>query len=303
MKPISIVIITYNRPEDALVLLKNIAGQREAEALLESVIIINNASTISYSSVEDFIAGQTLPFKYVASAENLGVARGRNMAIGLAHAPMVVTLDDDAYFKDDKALINIQQFFSSDYAQENNTGVLCFKVLYASTLQVQPTAFPHKKIGQYRNRSRFLTSYYIGCGHAILKDVYNLAGIYPTDFFYGNEEYDLGYRILDLGYTIAYDDSIVVLHNESPLGRTPYPERMQQVWINKTKVAYRYLPYRYFISTAIMWSFEFLKRSFNVRLWLKGWGKILEIPKKEQRKPIGTNALNYIKKVGGRMWY
>jgi GT2 family glycosyltransferase len=304
MKPLSIIIITYNRPDDVLLLLKNIAIQKDAERLLESVIIIDNNSAVSYSEVNTYIATQPLPFQYIHSDENLGVARGRNKAVALAKAPIVITIDDDAYFKESDALVKIESLFASDYAKEHNVGVFCFKVFYGSTGELQTTAFPHKKIDKYRSKARFLTSYYIGCGHAIRKEVYDQAGIYPTDFFYGMEEYDLGYRILDLGYRIAYDDSVTIIHNESPLGRTPHAEKMQMLWVNKSKVAYRYLPFKYFMTTVLMWSVQFLKKtSFNWRLWFVGWNKIINIPRTETRHAVSKQTLKYIKNVEGRMWY
>lgn len=303
MKPLSIVIITYNRPDDLLLLLQNITQQADAMRLLESVIIIDNASSLSYKPVEDFIAAQPLPFNYVWSNENLGVARGRNKAIAMAEAPIVITIDDDAYFRDRDALLQIEKLFSSQYALENNVGVYCFKVFYGSTGELQANAFPHKKFEDYKDKEKFLSYYFIGCGHAIRKEVYNKAGIYPVDFFYGMEEYDLGYRILDLGYRIAYDSSVAIIHNESPVGRTPHAEKMQMLWVNKSKVAYRYLPKKYFYTTAIMWSIEFLKKtSFNWKLFFEGWKKISNISPSE-RKPISEKTVGFIKSVEGRMWY
>lgn len=305
MRPLSITIITYNRPDDLLVLLENIAEQEQAAALLEEVIIVNNASTVDYSAVTSYIAAHPgIYWQYVWSDENLGVARGRNKAVALAKGSVVITLDDDAHFRDKNALIRIKELFESRFAQDNHIGAFCFKVLYQSTGELQTTAFPHKKIDKYRDKDRFLTSYFIGCGHAILKEAYERAGIYPTDFFYGMEEYDLGYRILDLGYRMAYDSSVVIIHNESPLGRTSHAEKMQMMWVNKSKVAYRYLPFRYFLSTALMWSLEFLKKTaFNLPVFFKGWAKIFRIPASETKRTISSGTLAYIRSVEGRIWY
>jgi hypothetical protein len=58
------------------------------------------------------------------------------------------------------------------------------------------------------------------------------------------------------------------------------------------------------ISTAIMWSLQFLfKTNFNLSLFFQGWKKIGQIPSTEQKKPISTDTLQYIKSVEGRMWY
>jgi GT2 family glycosyltransferase len=303
MKPLSIVIITYNRPDCLLRLVQNIAAQEQANLLLESVIIIDNASTNDYSESIDFFNGSSLPFRYIKSTENLGVARGRNEAIQLANAPIIVTIDDDAEFKTTDALIQINKLFATPYATQNNIGVFCFQVFYENG-EMQTTAFPHKKTKKYIHKEQFLTSYYIGCGHAILKKAYNEAGLYPTDFFYGMEEYDLGYRILDKGYKIAYSNQVSITHFESPLGRTPPAEKLMMMWINKSKVTYRYLPFQYFLSTTIMWSFQFLiKSGLKLGLWLKGWKTVFGLPNKEKRTVISSTTIAYINSVEGRMWY
>ncbi len=303
-KPISILIITYNRPDDLLVLLKSITEQNDAAQLLESVIIIDNASTVDMHLVTDFVATQNLPIKYEFSNENLGVARGRNKGIEMAKAPIIVTIDDDAYFKEHDALQKVVTLFNSEFAQQNNVGAYCFKVFYESTGELQKNAFPHKKFDNYKNKNQFLTSYFIGCGHAILKKVYDTVGEYPVDFFYGMEEYDLSYRILNNDYKIAYNDIISILHKESPIGRKPHAEKMQMLWYNKSKVAYRYLPIQYYYSTAILWSFQFLKNTkFDLKMYFATWKKIIQIPKTEKRKVISKKALDYIQKVEGRMWY
>lgn len=305
MKKISIVIITYNRPDDVLLLLRNIAGQEDAQQLLESVIIIDNDSKVSYEPVLRFISETPqIPYQYIHSEVNLGVAAGRNKAIALANAPIIVTIDDDAYFKFPDSLKQIIHLFESDYARDNRIGTFCFKVFYGSTGELQANAFPHKRFEEYKNKKQFLTYYFIGCGHAILKEVYDKTGLYPTDFFYGMEEYDLGYRILDAGYRIAYDDSVSIIHNESPTGRTPHAEKMQMLWVNKSKVAFRYLPNLYFISTAIMWSLQFLKKTNGSgRLFLEGWKKIFRIPRTEKSRKIAPATLRFIREVKGRIWY
>ena len=101
MKPISVVIITYNRPDDALDLARNISGLEGLEEWVEEVIIVNNRSTVSYQPLEDFIATHpAVPFRYTIAPENLGVSRGRNYAVSLSRAPYLVFLDDDALFRD-----------------------------------------------------------------------------------------------------------------------------------------------------------------------------------------------------------
>jgi GT2 family glycosyltransferase len=305
LKPLSFVIITYNRPDDALALLQNITTLRRAPELLEEVIVLNNASTVSYESVKQFTsANRQINFKYIDSPENLGVARGRNLAISQAKAPLLILLDDDAELQNADALENIVQLFEQHNDPERPLAILSFKVLYYENLQMQVNALPHKKFYKYKDQSFFYTYYYAGGAHAIRKDVLEQVGQYPQDFFYGMEEYDLSYRILDKGYSIAYTDKVVMLHKESPLGRKPKKEKHMMNWLNKSKVAWRYLPKKYFVSTAIRWSLHYLKKSGgDLAGFLRGWKAVLKIPKQEWRRPVSSQTLDLLHKVEARLWY
>jgi GT2 family glycosyltransferase len=305
LKPLSFVIITYNRPGDALDLLRNITTLNRAAELLEEVIIVNNASTESYAEVKKFITGNPqINFRFLDAPSNLGVAKGRNLAIGHAKAPILILLDDDAELQNTDALENIVRLFENHAKDERPPGIISFKVVYYQNGQMQVNAFPHKKFHEYKHLPFFYTYYFAGGAHAIKKEVLEKIGSYPEDFFYGMEEYDLSYRILDSGYSIAYTDSVIMLHKESPLGRKPKKEKLMMMWINKSKVAYRYLPRKYFISTACMWSLEYLKQTgWDIAGFFRGWKKIASIPRTEKRSPISKNTLNYMDRAKARLWY
>lgn len=304
MKPIGFILITYNRKNDLLELLKNIAGLDGASELLEEIIVVNNASTEDYTDVRNYIDQQRdLTIRYFDAPENLGVARGRNFALQKSTAPLLIMLDDDAVLQNKECLYNLLgEFEATDTIREK--AVVSFKVLYYDTLQMQKNALPHKQFEEYRSKSFFETYYFAGGAHAIRRKVLDEIGRYPENFFYGMEEYDMSYRILNAGYSIVYSDKIVMLHKESPLGRKPKNEKLRMMWVNKVKVAYKYLPGRYFYSTAIMWSlFYLLKTRFNLSGFIKGWKEIANIHKEEKRQVIHRDTLAYLKKVKARLWY
>ena len=303
MKPLSFIIITYNRPKDALELLQNISKLQGASELLEDVIVVNNASTDDYSLVKNF-HDPDLPVLYIEANENLGVTKGRNFALQYAKGDVIIFLDDDAVLQNADALLNVLEAFKKPGFENRPVGVVSFKILYYDTLQMQVNGLPHKQYDKYKDKNEFLTYYFAGGAHAIKRNVLKEVGNLPAEFFYGMEEYDLSYRILDNGYCIKYDSSIVMLHKESPLGRKPKSDKQRMMWVNKTKVAYRYLPKIYFYSTAIMWSIEyFLKVGFDLRGWLKGWKQIFTIPRVENRTTLKDNTLRYLRKVEARLWY
>ncbi|HEV3326937.1 MAG TPA: glycosyltransferase family 2 protein [Puia sp.] len=330
MKPLSFVIITYNRPEDMLALVENLSRLEGLDEWVEELIIVNNQSSVSYQPVEDFIASHpAIPFRYFVAPENLGVSRGRNYAVRQSRAPILIFLDDDALVRNNDALrfilpiFGITAFTSSGSimvppGQDASVavqpadacdaarpiGIAAFKVFYFSTGQLQENAFPHKRFTERKDWPHFDTAYFSGCAHAIRRSVFDEAGYYPENFFYGMEEYDLSYRALDKGYTIRYDDRVQILHKESPGGRLPPGEKLRGMWVNKSKVAWKYLPHRYFFSTAALWSLEYLKKSgWNLRGFCKGWKEITRIPGMEKRTPVGHRTLIYLRRVKARLTY
>lgn len=301
LKPIAIIIITYNRPDDLLALLQNMATLDQKDELLEEIIIVNNNSSADYSTTESYINNtKSLPVRYIKSGENLGVAKGRNFAVQHAKAKILVMLDDDAELENRDALKQI----ASTFDNQTNLAIASFKVKYYSTLQMQVNAFPHKKFKKKKDLHFFETYYFAGGAHAINRQAMEAVGGYPTDFFYGMEEYDLSYKLIAKGYKIIYTDQIVMLHKESPEGRSPHKEKMRMLWLNKSKVAWRYLPTLYFITTTFMWSLEYLQKS-NVDLmgFIKGWKSIFSIIPRETRTPLTVDKINYLKSLEARLWY
>ena len=301
MNKIAIIIITYNRPADMLALAMNIEELRSKKELLEEVIIVNNNSTESYDAVKSFIQEHpSTPFKFIESKENLGVSRGRNFAIEQSKAPILVLIDDDAEFQD----FDVLERINTSVNENPNAGILAMKILYFQNSQFQLNAFPHKSFEKRNHLQSFDTYYFAGCGNIIVKEAFDKAGPFPTDFFYGMEEYDLSYRVLDAGYTIKYIADIVLLHKESPEGRQTKSDKLRGMWVNKTKVAWRYLPMPSYFTTAILWSIFFLLNSkFDLIGFIKGLVAIVTIPFNEKRNKVNKLSQEYLNKVEARILF
>lgn len=300
----SVLIISYNRPQDLLELLQSLSTQADL-SLLEETLVLNNASTESYEAVEVFISQHPeLKVRYVYSSENLGVSRGRNKLMQEAKGAYLLVLDDDIVFDNTTDFANIASTPLEVYYQENNTAVITFRVLYYETRQPQITAFPHKQYEAKKDEQRFLTYYFTGCCHLLRKSSLEKTGLYPTDFFYGMEEYDLSYRLIQHGYTLAYDNRVTVLHKESPLGRQPNYKKLASQWVNKSKVTWRYLPVYYFVSTAMMWSMQYLKKSLlHPGEFFRAWWRIVKVPFTEKKSRLSKNGMLYLRHVKARLWY
>jgi len=305
MNSIDFIIISYNRPADTLELLENIIALDHASTMINQLILVNNASTEDYTGVKNFAATTTtIPIRYIDSSENLGVTGGRNLALQYAQADILVFLDDDCVLQHSNTLTLIQNSFATIGPDNRETAIVSFKVLYYSTMEMQINGLPHKKIRNYKDREQFYTYYFAGGAHAVKRKVVEATGPLPVEFFYGMEEYDLSYRILDQGYCIKYDASIVMLHKESPQGRKPKEVKLRMMWVNKCKVAWRYLPKVFFYSTAVMWSLQYLKETgFQMSHFFWGWKDVCKIPSTEKRRPVSKSTLSYLKGVEARLWY
>ena len=302
---ISILIISYNRPEDALSLLENLQEQNELNANVGEILLLNNASTVSYKMIENFKeANPNFPLIYFVNDENAGVAKGRNILIKKAKFPLLLVLDDDVVFAEKNAIAKIANLFQKPQYLENNTAVITLNIFYFETKERQKEALPHKNYEEYKDKNWFLTYYFTGAAHLMKKEIFEKTGFYPSDFFYGMEEYDLSYRIINADYSLAFDADVKVFHKESPKGRLANKEKLKMMWFNKSKVAFTYLPTKYFYTTAFSWSIFYLKKTgFDVKGFFETWKKIKAIPENVSKKRIDKKALNYLKKVKARLWY
>ena len=266
---------------------------------------MNNASTVSYQEVEAFIQRYPqLKISYTQSPENLGVSRGRNKLMSIAKGELLLVLDDDIVFQNSNDLEKIAGTFNNPLFEKEKTGIVTFRVIYYDTKELQRTAFPHKQFEKYKDKPFFLTYYFAGCAHILKKEVIQKTGLYPEDFFYGMEEYDLSYRVIDSGYSIGYDGSVTFEHKESPAGRQGNYQKLSSQWINKSKVAWRYLPKKYYITSMFGWSIEYLRKiKGHLGTYFISWGKALAIPFTEKRRPVSKKTIEYLRKAEARLKY
>ncbi|GEM_PF-139401 len=301
---LSILIITYNRAEDTLLLLQDIAAQHEVSQHVGEILLLNNNSSDPYDEVTAFISQSSLPIDYMVSDTNSGVVGGRNQLLRKAKFPHLLILDDDVVFEDKSAIGKIAHLFSKEQYVQHNTAIITLGIFYYSTGVRQQNAFPHKQYEAYKDKDWFLTYYFAGGAHLAKRELFDKIGYYPEDFFYGVEEYDLSFRTLDAGYTIAYDGAVNVLHKESPKGRLPNNTKLAMMWRNKCIVAYRYLPKKYFYSTLFMWCFFYLKRSgFDLAGALRHLWRNAKIPGSIPSSPVSSKTLHYLESVKARLGY
>lgn len=218
--PVSIVILTYNRPEILSALLRDI--EPIAEELCDVIVVDNNsdASVFEFTRAFDFVQLIELP-------ENIGVG-GRNHGIMAASGEIVITLDDDVGGITREEIHEIRKILN-----QNDIAGVCFKVIDAETSEVIDWGH-HRKKEEFCNTT-FITDDISEGAVAFRRDIVIKAGLYPEEYFISHEGPDLALRIMNLGYKILYSPEITVLHSHSALGRTSwrryYYDTRNLIWL------------------------------------------------------------------------
>ena len=232
---VSYLIICYNRAEDVAVCITSILGQDFPN---KEIIVVDNASVDNTAAHLQDQFGTVPELKYYQMSENYGVSGGRNIALQKATGDILITIDDDAAFIDPTTTSEIVEKLQNN----PDIGALAFKIIDHDTLEVQRIYFPSKDKSRSTDEE-FETTWIIGAGHAITKQVYKDVGYYRDYRPYGSEEFDLSLRILDAGYRIFYFPTACVKHKLAPTGRIQNATQLNALRLkHRLKSAFLNLP-------------------------------------------------------------
>jgi GT2 family glycosyltransferase len=171
---------------------------------------------------------------YYAIPQNRGVAGGRNLLAKLGHGRIIVTLDNDAVFANE--LIAAEAVLSFD--EHPSVGAIGFKILQRDGIHLDHSSWGYPIALKPLCGCRFLTTTFVGAGHAIRRQTWDAAGGYDEAFFFTWEEYDFCLSAIALGWLVTYDGTLAVIHKVSPEARVGW---------NATRVEY-YVRNRLFIA-------------------------------------------------------
>lgn len=296
---VSFVIVTYNRQTEAAECLESVLKQSYRP--IEVIIIDNCSAKSSKEMLEKKLSEAGIPGQYVRLSENKGVGGGRNEGILRANGDVIIFIDDDAVFTDQTATARTIKRFE----QQPDLGVLAFRSINYYTGQTDPHEFPHpNKSLDYDKEVE--TTYYIGVGHAVRSEVFEKAGLYPPDLFYGMTDFALMYQIINHNYTIIYDPSIAVYHKVSPSGRLEKKDKIMKKAENKIKIAILNLPVVNVFSVTLLWSLKYLiDTRGNLIGCLKMHVNVLKaLPQLfSKRKVIKRETCRKIRKLGGYLYH
>jgi len=193
---ISIVILTMgDRPAEVT---RAIASTEDMRKKGAELIIVGNGG--DPPPVPDGVVTLKL-------AENAGVAGGRNAAVRTCTGDVVLFLDDDGWYPESGPL---GDHVAHRFATEPELAVLSFRVVDPDSGETARWYVPRLRASD-PERSSVVTTF-AGGACAIRRSAYLEAGGLPEAFFYGHEESDLSWRLLDRGYRLEYDAQAIMCH-------------------------------------------------------------------------------------------
>lgn len=291
----SIVILTFAREDILAQTLERLAGHLAGRTDYEVIVIDNNVTRADRSA-------QLTPF-YEASVLWDGVNKGvvaRNIGFEAARGDIVVLLDDDVFI-DTPAFLDL---FAGRFDGDARLGVVSIRKYVRGDTRRRVDLIPHtdKSIDLTKPFPTFrFVGGCVGFRAATLADT----GGFLPDFFYGLEEIELSYRIIDRGWTILYDPAIVCEELEAPAGRRPTRVVQTDRLANKFIISFLRMPQPWVWLNMIAftpYAFFFARGQVDVVGAIRQFAAWLRTPGRPPRKAIGSDAVRYIRSCGGAVW-
>ena len=193
---VSIVIATRNRKAEVLRALESCFAQRYSEF---EVLVFDDAST---DGTSDAIASQFPQVRLFCESTCRGYIVLRNRGFHESHGKYIFSIDDDAYYTNPDSIEPVVR-------------------LLEQIPRIGAVAMPYTEPGQHKKLlfKGDMTSdvrSYVGCAHAIRRQVVLDLGGYRDFFVHQGEERDLCVRMIDRGFRIAQIDIPPIVHSVSP---------------------------------------------------------------------------------------
>jgi len=295
---ISVVILTYKRPDELDGVLENLFSLTRPP---EEIIVFDDDAAGSGREAGRHADPRV---QYLWEGRNFGPADARNHAVARATGDILVFLDDDSRLADPQAL----QLVLDTFADET-IGCLAFLIRNAFTQEIVPKEYPGYSTAQWEQAHD--VSYFIGAGVAVRRQAFLDVGGFDDALYHGEEEIDLSIRLVNAGWRIRYVPEILVFHRKSPKGRDTLCLSYRLVR-NRGYLAVKYMPFPYLLSHLVLWGGFALLQAIRARqlgefvrglqsLWRDHlWERALRY---RRAHPMPREAVAYMRRHEGRLWY
>lgn len=220
MATVSVVVLTMgDRPEALATAIASARRQRDVD--VEIVLVVNGGDP-----------DRTLADVVVEPGENLGIPGGRNAGSAAASGELLCFLDDDGELLGDAVLAGAVSMLGAD----PDAAVVGFRIVDehgGSSRRHHPALRPDV------DRSGPVTSF-PGGACVVHADAFRAVGGLCAPFFYGLEETDLAWRLIDAGFRVHYAADLRMRHPRTEATR--HPDFHRRTARNRVWLAHRNLP-------------------------------------------------------------
>jgi GT2 family glycosyltransferase len=237
--------------------------------------------------------------RYVKLGYNKGVS-ARNDGMMRARGEYVIFIDDDSFIEPPE----FPDLFASCFEADPALGVVTARPIDMRTRRTDRAIFPHTD--KTRDPAQaFKTFRFQGTGVAMLRELRDTVGPLSEDIFYGMEEIEYAYRVIEAGYHILYFPSVRTWERNDPGGR-PSRRRAEEMRLaNKYIISFLYMPLVYLIPNLLLFTayVVYLNRGrINCLASARTFVSWLLKKGRRRRRPIGARAQAYIRACGGQIW-
>ncbi|MCA9073889.1 MAG: glycosyltransferase [Planctomycetaceae bacterium] len=192
------MISTRNRRDDVLRAVESCLAQNYRPL---EVLVYDDAST---DGTSEAVQGHFPEVKLHTSPEQVGYLVWRNQGFRDAIGEFVVSIDDDSYFTDPRTIDRVVDLFG----RFPRAGAIALPY-FEPVCERSNGRMPPRSVGTPLR-------HYIGCAHALRRELVLEIGGYPELLIHQGEERDLCLRMLDRGWETIYGDTPPLVHCYSP---------------------------------------------------------------------------------------
>jgi len=203
---VDVIILSWNRPHDVA---DAIASALDQVGVGRRILVVDQGSEPQNIVRLEQLIDAKPDVELKKLGQNTGVAGGRNIATAMGNGRYVVALDSDAVFGDPATLARAVRHLDAN----PDLAAIGFRIENYFTGKNDDTSWDYP--GHHPDE-RFFSTRFVGAGHAIRRMAFEAAGGYDARLFFCQEELDLSYRMLNLGYRIEYFPDVKVRHKISP---------------------------------------------------------------------------------------
>ncbi len=252
MERITACILSYNRKDD---LRRTLEALRAIEGL--RVLVIDNASTdgtremLNAPPVPPVPPAPTAPSapSVILLDENLGIA-ARNIFFEKVQTDFLLTLDDDSWPRSAEDVARMLRTMESDA----RIASVCASCVHPDTGVAETAGIERFASGGSAEHGYDVVN--IAAGGSLLRmEAMRQTRGYGAEFFWGREENDLAFQLLQRGWRVVYDPGAVIWHTLSPAGRHVY-RRLQYVTRNSLWLLWKYFPLAAALPVSLLFVFR-----------------------------------------------